>query len=76
MSPFKEELVKRVKAYHSKCSKEGTTGVGFNTLFSGVCHGNIHHLKGAPLGTNGAYYFKEILREVIKELGIQKFICP
>lgn len=63
---FKEALAKAIDSQIRTEKREGTVGMSVNCLKQMVRPPNTS-LPGAPNGTNAAYYYSELFREVIAE---------
>jgi len=59
---FRTELTKNILARIKAFKKDGTTGVGLACLLQNTRTPSV--LDGAPLGTNAAYYYKIMFREI------------
>jgi len=66
-SPFKVALVANIKATIKTEKANGTTAMGLETLYR-TTPSPSHSLAGAPLGTNAAYYYKEMFVEVARKI--------
>ncbi len=69
---FRAALLAKVKTHLRRLKGEGVTGIGAECLWQAL--GNVDSLPGAPRGTNGAYYAREVFRNVLKEKGVSSFI--
>lgn len=66
-SPFKLALAAAIKAKVKELKADGTVAMSLGNLDMCV-KAPSHALKGAPLGTNHRYYYKEMFAEVAREV--------
>ena len=65
-SKFKTELVQAIKRQIKQLKDDDTTGMSVENLFMIVRHPSMN-LKGAPVGTNARYYYRQMFEDVCKE---------
>jgi hypothetical protein len=63
---FKSALESAALLVRKECLKEGTVGLGYESLYSALAR-KMPAMPGCPKGTNAIYYAHESLREVVAE---------
>ena len=65
------ELVREVCRIIGDAHKDGTCGMGFETIYA---HLNVRAMRCLPAGTNASYFIKEALRGVLAERRFASFV--